>query len=331
MSDFEKMVEAAKQAMIHAMDLKPGEKVLVVTDSKRKSVGEAFARAAEAAGASSEIYFLPDDKRPLSDIPDDLPPLLEGKNVVINAFMGMAEETPFRIKWIKKVIEPRDKRLGHAPGITEDMMLHGPMNINYAEMKQMVSRMLEAMENAKTAHVTSPAGTDLVLNIEDRGFMTDVTITNEHWGNLPAGEIWCGPHEDGADGVFVCDGSIGDIGMVKKPLKITVKKGKIVNLESEDPELVRRVRELTSVDDWASVIGELGIGLNPGARITGNLLEDEKAFHTIHIAFGNNDEMPGGKNPSQTHRDFLTKNPTLVVTYKDGSQRTLIKDGEVQV
>ena len=331
MSDFDKMVEAAKQAMIHTMDLKPGEKVLVVTDSKRKTVGEAFARAAEEAGATSDIYFLPDDKRPLSDIPADLPPLLEGKNVVINAFIGMAEETPFRIKWIKKVIEPRDKRLGHAPGITEDMMLHGPMNIDYAEMKNMVNRMLEAMKNAKTAHVTSPAGTDLVLNIEGRGFMTDVTITNEHWGNLPAGEIWCGPHEDGADGVFICDGSIGDIGMVKKPLKITIEKGKITGLESEDADLVARVKELTSVDEWASVIGELGIGLNPGARITGNLLEDEKAFHTIHIAFGNNDEMPGGKNPSQTHRDFLTKNPTLTVTYKDGSQRVLIQDGEIRV
>ncbi len=331
MSDFDKMVEAAKQAMIHTMDLKPGEKVLVVTDSKRKTVGEAFARAAEEAGATSDIYFLPDDKRPLSEIPADLPPLLEGKNVVINAFMGMAEETPFRIKWIKKVIEPRDKRLGHAPGITEDMMLHGPMNIDYAEMKNMVNRMLEAMKNAKTAHVTSPAGTDLVLNIEGRGFMTDVTITNEHWGNLPAGEIWCGPHEDGADGVFICDGSIGDIGMVKKPLKITIEKGKITGLESEDADLVARVKELTSVDEWASVIGELGIGLNPGARITGNLLEDEKAFHTIHIAFGNNDEMPGGKNPSQTHRDFLTKNPTLTVTYKDGSQRVLIQDGEIRV
>ncbi len=331
MSDFEKMVEAAKQAMIHTMDLKSGESVLIVTDSMRKTVGEAFAKAAEAAGAVSELYFLPDEKRPLSEIPKDLPPLLEGRNVVINAFIGMAEETPFRIKWIKKVVEPRDKRLGHAPGITEDMMLHGPMNIDYAEMKDLVNRMLKAMEGAKSAHVTSPAGTDLTLNIEDRGFMTDVYITNEHWGNLPAGEIWCGPHEDGADGVFVCDGSIGDIGMVKKPLKITVEKGKIANLESKDSDLVAKVKELTDVDEWASVIGELGIGLNPGARITGNLLEDEKAFHTIHIAFGNNDEMPGGENPSETHRDFLTKNPTLVVTYKNGSQRTLIEDGEVQV
>jgi leucyl aminopeptidase (aminopeptidase T) len=73
----------------------------------------------------------------------------------------------------------------------------------------------------------------------------------------------------------------------------------------------------------ARVIGELGIGVNPKARITGNLLEDEKAGKTAHIAFGNNENMPGGKNNSKTHRDFLFHSPTLTVTYSDGSERQL--------
>ncbi len=36
----------------------------------------------------------------------------------------------------------------------------------------------------------------------------------------------------------------------------------------------------------AAVVGELGIGLNPRARLTGNLLEDEKGGKTAHIALG---------------------------------------------
>ena len=35
-----------------------------------------------------------------------------------------------------------------------------------------------------------------------------------------------------ADGVIVCDGSIGDVGQVSSPLKIKVKDGKIVAMES---------------------------------------------------------------------------------------------------
>jgi len=55
----------------------------------------------------------------------------------------------------------------------------------------------------------------------------------------------------------------------------------------------------------------------------GNLLEDEKAGKTAHIAFGNNENMPGGKNNSETHRDFLFHTPALTVTYFDGSQREI--------
>ncbi|MBU2564903.1 MAG: aminopeptidase, partial [Candidatus Thermoplasmatota archaeon] len=143
------------------------------------------------------------------------------------------------------------------------------------------------------------------------------------------GEIWCAPVENRANGVIITDGSIGDIGQVKKPLRIEVKDGKIVSLQSDDSELVEKIKELTSVDEMASVIGELGIGLNPNARITGNLLEDEKAGKTAHIAFGNNEEMPNGENNSKTHRDFLFYKPTLKVTYKDGTEKIVIKDGDV--
>jgi len=110
---------------------------------------------------------------------------------------------------------------------------------------------------------------------------------------------------------------------------MTVKKGKLVEVKSEDKELEAKVKELTAVDKMASIIGELGIGLNPGARLTGNLLEDEKAGETAHVAFGNNEEMIDGKNNSKTHRDFLFNKPTIEVTYKNGAKKVLMKDGKL--
>ena len=84
------------------------------------------------------------------------------------------------------------------------------------------------------------------------------------------------------------------------------------------------------MDDEAKVIGELGIGINPGARITGNMLEDEKALGTAHIAFGNNADFPGGgKNNSQIHRDFLFYRPAIEVKYVDGSKKVVMKNGKI--
>jgi len=65
--------------------------------------------------------------------------------------------------------------------------------------------------------------------------------------------------------------------------------------------------------------------------LTGIMLEDEKALRTAHIAFGNNEDMPGGRNCSCTHRDFLVKEPTFDVTFHDGSRRVLIEAGEFRI
>ena len=331
MSEMEKMITAAKSAMVHVMNLVPDDIVLVVTDIHTRSIGEAFQFAAKEYGCDVSIYVLPEEKRPLSEIPAAMSEQLPGKTVIINAFKGMSDETPFRIKWIKTVVGTKSIRLGHCPGITEKMMTTGPMNVDYKKMLDTAQKLMKRFENAKTVHITAPGGTDVFLNIEDRSFSTDVHITTETFGNLPCGEIWCGPVETAGDGIIVCDGSIGDIGNVSSPLKMTLKEGKIVQLESDSKELVEKVQQLINIDAEARIIGELGIGLNPGAKLTGNLLEDEKAFNTAHIAFGNNEEMAGGCNRSKTHRDFLFYKPTFHVNFKDGSSVILIKDGEFMI
>ena len=167
------------------------------------------------------------------------------------------------------------------------------------------------------------------IKISGRRFQTDIKIKKSQIGNLPAGEIWCAPHEDGVDGVAVIDGTIGDLGFVPSPVKLHLSKGKITEIECEDTEFRKKLEELLSVDEMASVIGELGIGLNDGANLVGNMLVDEKAAKTIHIAFGNNIDFYGGQNNSSMHRDFLIKEPDMEVIYPDGSSRTIMKKGEL--
>ena len=323
-----KMIPGARNALDVVLGLQKNETVLVITDQPKNVIGQAFHQAAGELGAKAAMYTLPQDQRPFTDIPSDLLPLLTGTDVILNVFEGIAEETPFRIKLVKKEIS-ESARVGHCPGITDQMMTQGPMTADYKAIAKDVDALIAKFDNAASVHITAPAGTDLVMNIRGRGFDTDVRIGRGKMGNLPAGEIWCAPVEDGANGVMVVDGSIGNIGNVPAPLKVTIENGKIASLESEDKDFQKRITELCAVDQWASVVGELGIGLNPRARLVGIMLEDEKAGETAHIAFGNNQEMPGGQNPSKTHRDFLFYKPTIVVSYTNGSARTLLRDGKM--
>lgn len=70
---------------------------------------------------------------------------------------------------------------------------------------------------------------------------------------------------------------------------------------------------------------ELGIGTNYAARLIGVILEDEKAYQTVHIAFGTNVGF-GGNNQADCHMDGIIKNPTL---YLD--DKLVMLDGVFQI
>lgn len=329
----ELMIGNATRALEALLRVGPGCTVLVVIDPPSLSIGRAFLDAAVRLGAAASLYELPAE-RPIRGIPPDLQDLLGTlKNagpdrVCVNVMAGIAEEAPLRVALLDLQMA-LGARVGHAPGIDDAMMTEGPMSADYAALAAAAADLMQRFDGAERVRLTGPGGTDLTLGIRGRGFQSDFGIADGAMGNLPAGEIWCAPVEDAADGILVCDGSIGGLGRVEQPLRIEVEGGRIRRIGGGTPDLLRKLDELLDVDEAARIVGELGIGLNPGARITGNLLEDEKACRTAHLAFGYNLDMPGGRNGSKTHRDFLFHRPTLVVDYGSGRRETLLSGGEV--
>ena len=57
----------------------------------------------------------------------------------------------------------------------------------------------------------------------------------------------------------------------------------------------------------------------------------EEALRTAHIAFGNNEDFPGGQNHSCMHADYLFHAPTMQVSFADGSQRDLMVNGDLRI
>jgi len=325
---FDEMVEGAKNALSTVLSLKKGEDMLIVLDDSKHDIGMAFEKGAKILGANTEVYSLSKHMRPILEIPADLSEMFKDYTVIINTFGSDSRETPFRVKLLYEEIQFK-ARVGHAPGITTSMMREGPMKVDYSKIVKEADHLMAFFKNVERVHITAPAGTDVILELGKRLWQTDVKIKEGDFGNLPAGEIWCAPVEDGANGVLVIDGSIGDLGSVPSPLTLRIKAGKLVSVECADKAFAKEVEDLSNIDEMASTIGELGIGLNPGARIVGIMLEDEKASETSHIAFGNNLDMDGGRNGSKTHRDYLFYKPTIKATYSDGSTRTVLKDGKV--
>jgi leucyl aminopeptidase (aminopeptidase T) len=323
------MVASARRAMVKVLELAPSDRVLVVQDPQCRRCSEAFSEAARAHGCSTASYLLPEDGRPLKKMPDGMADMVAGIDVVINAMSGSSDEVPFRIEWLT-LLEKRGLRVGHSPNIHEEMMDGGPMDVDYDLMADRADRLIAALSGASSVQITAPGGSDLILNIEDRRFVTDVRITDtQKECNLPCGEVFCAPVEDGANGIVVADGSIGGEGPPPSPVRIEVAAGRVTAARCEDPIWETRINELLDTDQGARVIAELGIGLNPEARLVGIMLEDEKAYRTAHVAFGSNIGMPGGINQSATHIDSLVHRPTVVARFENGVERTIVEDGDL--
>jgi len=331
MNKQKQMLNAANKAMLEVYEVSASDNVLILTDVYSRTIANAFGDACAKIGCEEETYNIDEGKRPLKEPPEELLKKLPGKSVVLNILRAFPEEISFRINWIFKIEEGRYRKLGHMPGITEDMMLRS-VDVDYDKMRSTADSLLKALQNADKIHITTDEGTNLILGVRDRPFVGDVGVKQSLECNLPCGEVFCAPLETEADGVVVFNASIGDVGLLEAPLKVYLAKGRITKLESEDDELVRRISELQGIDKDSMVIGELGIGLNPGAAITGNMLEDEKTLGTAHIAFGNNEDFPGGgKNRSKIHRDYLFHRPTIEVLYLDGTKRLLLTKGKLSL
>ena len=156
---------------------------------------------------------------------------------------------------------------------------------------------------------------------------------------------------EGCQGIIVYDGSMtfsdGD-SILETPITCKVEKGYVTEISggAESKRLLKTISEAENrslimekegklargqgaiYKKNARNIGELGIGLNPAAQITGNMLEDEKAFHTCHFAIGQNYDNDA---PSLIHLDGLVRRPSIVLTYSDGSTKCILEDGNLTI
>lgn len=247
------------------------------------------------------------------------------------------------------------------PGITVDMM-NRTAGIDYKELKNRCESLNKIFTGATSVHVTAPGGTDLIVPVAGRKLMFDDGDFSKpgSGGNIPAGEVFISPNVgtaemlpeqqiQGCEGVIVYDGSMtfsdGD-SILETPITCKVEKGFVTDI-SGGSEAKRLLKTITEAELRSLVlekekklpqgagavykknarnIGELGIGLNPAARITGNMLEDEKAFHTCHFAIGENYDNDA---PSLIHLDGVVRDPTIIVRYADGTEKTILENGSL--
>ncbi len=199
----------------------------------------------------------------------------------------------------------------------------GAMTADFFAIREQAERLAALWRGTNEVRITSPAGTDLRATVRGRepvAWRTGICREPGEVSALPGGEVSVPPLEATANGVVVWERVASDLGALDEPVRFTVRDGRAVDVEGG--RSAARLRDIVASVVDADNIAEIGIGLNPAARIADEITEAKKAYGTVHIALGDSANEYGGTVECDVHLDGLVMAPTI--TFDD---RAVVVDG----
>ena len=312
----DKLKDAAKIALVDCMAVKKGEKVLVITDEPARNIGYALWEGAKELGAEAIFTEIITPKSNGEEPPAPVSELMKIVDVILIPTSKSLSHTDSRREASKAGV-----RIATLPGITEDMMAR-TLNADYNEIARKSDILAEIISTSSNIRITTEKGTDINLALEGRDGHSDTGLNYNpgDFSNLPAGEAYVAPMEGLSEGIIVFDGSMAGVGILKdEVIRVKVEKGYATDITGgKAAEKLYSIMEPFGI--LAFNLAELGIGTHDKALITGEVLEDEKAIGTVHIAFGDNKSM-GGTIRVASHLDGVIMEPNVTADGKTIMER----------
>ncbi|MBT2290741.1 aminopeptidase [Paenibacillus albidus] len=300
----EQRIEISKNVLRDCLGLSSHEVLAVIADDAKRELGESIYEAGKRLGA--ETLFLLMQERSKSG--EEPPAAIAEAMIRADVAVCVTEHSMTHTR-ARKEAAASGTRVATMPGMTDDMFSHGAINADYLQVKALTEKVTAMLSGGSTVRIAKE-GYSLTVPIHGRDGVpsTGMYLNPGESGNLPSGEAYIAPVEGTAEGQILVDGSVAGIGALKNPMLLTVAHGRLSAAEGEAGEQLLKM--LGEGDGrW---LGEFGIGTNNKARITGVVLEDEKVYGTIHVAFGSNNTF-GGTIAAGVHIDAVVMKPDVYI------------------
>ncbi|KOY81414.1 aminopeptidase [Lysinibacillus macroides] len=290
------------------LNVQASESLLILTDRHKQDIAKIFYGAGLSITANTMLMVMPllekSGQEPIHAVSE----LMANADVTLCITSHSLTHTLAR----KNACE-KGGRVATMPGVTMEMLEQGALHADAQEIEAMVEKYVHLLDTAKDIRIVKD-GYELTFSVENRLGIRSTGVIRQagEYGNIPSGESYVAPIETSANGEILVDGSIANIGVLKEPLLLKIRNGRLEEaIGSDGPQLLALLGE-----ENGRIVAEFGIGANKSAILCGNVLEDEKVYGTIHIAFGSNVPF-GGANAADVHIDCVVKSPLV---YFDGQQ-----------
>jgi aminopeptidase len=212
-------------------------------------------------------------------------------------------------------------------------LFYGGLNVDYDQMQARGEAVRKTLAGGKTVRITTPAGTDLTVEIANRPVLVNDGVLSEERIKkggaacqvyLPAGEVYLAPVPGTAEGKVVVERMLSE-GKEVRGLSLTFKKGKMTAMTAKSGlEPLQALYDAAGAgkDDFSSI----DIGINPAVRLPKDSLAGisvEEGLITVGMGYN---VWAEGDNRSTFGLGCYLRGATLHV---DG--KALVQDGLLRI
>ncbi len=302
---FAELFRSAQKTMQYCQ-VKPDEKVVVFTDTgKNPATVDAFFAAAVGTGAEVVLVTVQTREKALMDPPAAAIQAMVEADVVFD----LATHAWLYTQATNTILDSGTRMLQIF--VTDETVIKRPTE-DFIVQREAAAR--ELLEKCETFRITSPYGTDIMMERGNRPVHTQGGFV-DHPGDWDSLAVCLGafaPPENKANGTLALYGTMflipQHLFITEKPIMTVVEDGRIVKVEADHAEAQLFDEWLKSWNDPNSyVIAHTGFGIDHRAELRPF---DPGAWESylagVNIAFGaNNIPQLGGQTACQSHFDTV--------------------------
>ncbi|HXF82573.1 MAG TPA: aminopeptidase [bacterium] len=321
------MAGTARRMMEQVLAVRPGERLVIVTDFERpRTITDLLTTTAAVYGLQTVVVTMPAREMGGEEPPAAVAAAMrEADCIIVQTSHSMTHTNAEReaLRAGARVCNIRE--------VDEEMMVRGGMTADYDEVDRITRRGVALLTAARRARITTPEGTDLTLDLTGRPAFALSGFAREPgtFSGLPDGEAAIAPLEGRTEGVLVNPYLIEKIGPVTEPFHLEARAGQITRVEG-GAQAQQLAAILARKDPGArNFAAELALGTNPACRLIPKSREIKKKLGQAHVALGDNLSLAGTVD-SAIHLDIVLLRPTVTLDDQvvlDRGEPVFAKDG----
>ena len=323
MSRYMELMKAADTLVRQLLCVKPGEDLLVYADTAcEERVVEATAAAGHIAGGTVTIVWYETRPEIAMEPPRPLAAAMKNSNVICE----FAKQYLIHTQAYRDALAAGARHLC-LTGMTGDMMIRCIGSVNYPKIIELGEVLRRLTQNGRDVYIKTSVGTDLRFENGGREVTNRSGIVDKpgQW-QMFGGQCGWAPIEETINGTMVFDGSIwppDNLGILREPVVCRIVEGKAVEISGGNEANIFREWLDSFNDPNMRNVAHVCYGFNPGARLSGRSLEDERVFGIVEFGLGSQAHYYKGKAGfAKAHTDGIMLKPTVEI---DG--QVIEKDG----